>query len=225
MIAGGSDAAGSVASAELALFTEHDYRGASAPAQPSISSVNGVSSFPVPVSTGAVVIVSGSNFIALSEGSEGFTHAQSAVNLPRAYLRSMDAGSFWGSSPRLVDVSTSVYLAAISSTSLSFTVPSSLSPGYYLFWLQTGAVPSDAKILSVASSASGATVVSARWTTAGAGTMISARYNPTATLLPNGKVLVAGGSNGTAFTTCELYDPVAGSWSATGSLEFRPPAS
>ena len=41
----------------------------------------------------------------------------------------------------------------------------------------------------------------------------------TATLLPNGKVLVAGGCNGDGvLTSAELYDPASGTWSATGSL-------
>src|SRR5439155_14869814 len=41
----------------------------------------------------------------------------------------------------------------------------------------------------------------------------------TATLLPNGKVLVAGGGdiNG-IHASAELYDPASGTWSATGSL-------
>ena len=41
----------------------------------------------------------------------------------------------------------------------------------------------------------------------------------TATLLPNGKVLVAGGydSSGT-LASAELYDPASGTWTATGSL-------
>jgi WD40 repeat protein len=48
------------------------------------------------------------------------------------------------------------------------------------------------------------------WTpTASMGT---ARYNPTATLLPNGKVLVAGGEDSSA----ELYDPATGTWTPTG---------
>ncbi|HZS17299.1 MAG TPA: kelch repeat-containing protein, partial [Candidatus Udaeobacter sp.] len=42
------------------------------------------------------------------------------------------------------------------------------------------------------------------------------RSNHTATLLPNGKVLVAGGDG--AGTSAELYDPATGSWSSTGSL-------
>jgi hypothetical protein len=40
----------------------------------------------------------------------------------------------------------------------------------------------------------------------------------TATLLSNGKVLVAGGYNGAALASAELYDPTSGTWTATGSL-------
>jgi N-acetylneuraminic acid mutarotase len=45
------------------------------------------------------------------------------------------------------------------------------------------------------------------------GNLITARQNHSATLLKNGKVLVAG-----AGSTAELYDPSSGTWSATGSL-------
>ena len=42
------------------------------------------------------------------------------------------------------------------------------------------------------------------------------------TLLPNGKVLVAGGviniSPGTPLSSAELYDPTTGTWSVTGSM-------
>jgi hypothetical protein len=48
------------------------------------------------------------------------------------------------------------------------------------------------------------------------------RYNPTATLLANGKVLVAGGYSlnilGGILGTAELYDPSTGTFSATGSM-------
>jgi hypothetical protein len=53
--------------------------------------------------------------------------------------------------------------------------------------------------------------------------MTTARQEHTATLLPNGKVLVAGGINNNGVTapvlaSAELYDPVAGTWAPTGSL-------
>jgi hypothetical protein len=66
------------------------------------------------------------------------------------------------------------------------------------------------------------------------GSMISPRFAHSATLLPNGKVLIAGG-----FATCsmfgypnevcvginraELYDPVTGSFAATGSMAMTNP--
>jgi hypothetical protein len=51
------------------------------------------------------------------------------------------------------------------------------------------------------------------------GPMISARQAHTATLLPDGRVLVAGGFNVGYFTsTAEIYDPAAGTWTATGAL-------
>jgi hypothetical protein len=51
------------------------------------------------------------------------------------------------------------------------------------------------------------------------GSMTVARSNHTATLLPNGKVLIAGGSTDTIITSsAELYDPNAGTFAATGSM-------
>ena len=52
------------------------------------------------------------------------------------------------------------------------------------------------------------------------GNMNTARANHTASLLPNGKVLVAGGWNlsGSALNSAELYDPLTGTWNSTGSL-------
>jgi large repetitive protein len=57
-----------------------------------------------------------------------------------------------------------------------------------------------------------------KWTATGP--MIAARGNLTATLLPNGKVLVAGGINGAGnpIATAELYNPSTGKWTATGNM-------
>jgi N-acetylneuraminic acid mutarotase len=56
-------------------------------------------------------------------------------------------------------------------------------------------------------------------TWASTGAMISARDGHTATLLANGKVLVAGGTNnGVALTSAELYNRTTGTWASTGSM-------
>ena len=60
---------------------------------------------------------------------------------------------------------------------------------------------------------------SGTWT--GTGSLNTARYDHTATLLPNGKVLVAGGFNVVGvvtFASAELYDPASGTWTFTGNL-------
>jgi len=52
------------------------------------------------------------------------------------------------------------------------------------------------------------------------GSMTTARLNPTATLLTNGKVLLAGGqdSSNAVLASAELYDPTTGTFSATGAM-------
>ena len=59
------------------------------------------------------------------------------------------------------------------------------------------------------------------WTATGS--MAFKRFGHTATLLPNGQVLVAGGYNSTNgyLARAELYDPATGVWTATGSMALK----
>jgi WD40 repeat protein len=52
------------------------------------------------------------------------------------------------------------------------------------------------------------------------GSMGTARFGHTATLLPNGKVLIAGGTDGisSTFSTAEVYDPTTGLFSPAGNM-------
>jgi hypothetical protein len=61
-------------------------------------------------------------------------------------------------------------------------------------------------------------VAATAWSTTGS--MTIGRWGHTATLLPSGQVLVAGGmGTGTSFlSSAELYDPVTGGWRATGPM-------
>jgi hypothetical protein len=54
------------------------------------------------------------------------------------------------------------------------------------------------------------------WTATGS--MATPRAGHTATLLTDGKVLVAGGQNTTATSSAEIYDPGTGLWTLTGSM-------
>jgi WD40 repeat protein len=51
------------------------------------------------------------------------------------------------------------------------------------------------------------------------------RFEAAAALLPNGKVLIAGGAVGVSslapISTAELYDPATGTWTATGSMNHE----
>src|SRR6516225_4614266 len=62
--------------------------------------------------------------------------------------------------------------------------------------------------------------VDAPFTFNNTGSLITARFIHTATLLPNGKVLVVGGTPDftTPLSSAELYDPASGTLTATGTL-------
>jgi len=87
----------------------------------------------------------------------------------------------------------------------------------------TGAVPTVAFAAAVAMGLLAVTASpavaqsSGTWTLTGS--LNTARAGHTATLLPNGQVLVAGGENTAAFlASAELYNPSTGQWTITGSM-------
>jgi large repetitive protein len=81
------------------------------------------------------------------------------------------------------------------------------------WWLMAAVV-----LLTLAGSVARPQPAAAAWTWKVTGSLISGRQGHTATLLPNGKVLVAGGYNGGNLASAEIYDPALGTWSATADL-------
>jgi len=73
-------------------------------------------------------------------------------------------------------------------------------------------------MLCACGGAGGSSPVHGTWTPAAS--MSAERSYHSATLLPTGEVLVAGGNDsaGTTLATAELYDPATDSWRATGSM-------
>jgi N-acetylneuraminic acid mutarotase len=78
----------------------------------------------------------------------------------------------------------------------------------------------DGKVLAVGGGAASAETYdpsAGQWTATGP--LAGIRVGNTATLLPDGRVLVAGGMAGTgALAVSELYDPTTGQWTATGDM-------
>jgi len=83
-------------------------------------------------------------------------------------------------------------------------------------YLKLKAITTLALVLLIVAAVLPMASLAAGWTPTGS--LATARADHSATLLPNGKVLVAGGQTPLALTSAELYDPVTGTWSATGSL-------
>lgn len=72
-------------------------------------------------------------------------------------------------------------------------------------------------LLTVLLAPQGVAQASSLWTPTGS--MSTPRAGAAAILLPNGKVLVAGGAKSTGvLSSAELYDPSSGTWTTTGSM-------
>ena len=50
------------------------------------------------------------------------------------------------------------------------------------------------------------------------GSLVTGRYDHTATLLSSGRLLISAGFGSTYLASAELYDPASNGWSATGSV-------
>ena len=152
LVEGGYNA-GALSSAELALYTEYNYAAVSPTIQPSITTIGGAANTPpVSISAGTTVAVTGSLFTGISEASGGNGAQNSPANLPHAFLMPTDSGGIQTggqSNEELIDLSTGIYNHPISSTSLSVDIPANLNTGYYLFWIQSNAVPSTFTIVNV----------------------------------------------------------------------------
>jgi predicted secreted protein len=97
---------------------------------------------------------------------------------------------------------------------LRVTAPKAYGPGGQpaRAWLRA-----EGNVVALYTTARGHALVDPAWTATGS--MTTARESHTATRLPSGKVLVAGGyGNNGALASAELYDPAAGTWAATGSM-------
>src|SRR6266496_4164221 len=87
-----------------------------------------------------------------------------------------------------------------------------------LFSLTTGADKTAMGFDALDRNTTGSDNALASWIWRATGSLNTARFAHTATLLQNGMVLVAGGFTGTASASAELYDPASGTWRAAGSL-------
>lgn len=185
-----------------------------------------ISGTPQAVSPSAVYTVTGSNSVDSVETQ--LTIEVHAVTQPPASL------SYWDLAPIYVVGQPVSYDEPLSTgDEITFFSVSPALPAGLSLNPQTGAIsgtpttaqPPTTYTITGSNSAGSVTVqivigvddpVSGEWTPADS--MTQARFRHTATLLPNGQVLVAAGTRKQATASAELYDPAANTWTLTGSL-------
>ena len=73
-------------------------------------------------------------------------------------------------------------------------------------------------VLAVVMALAGTGAAQAAWS--GVGSLDSGRYNHTATLLNDGRVLVTGGNNNGPLDSAELYHPATNGWSKAAPMNY-----
>ena len=84
--------------------------------------------------------------------------------------------------------------------------------------LATAQAPGQATIQAQSGTVSGSTTLTVLAGFVSTGSLNTARYSHTATVLTNGMVLTAGGDDGSSLASAELYNPATGAFTATGAL-------
>ncbi len=149
--AGGVDATFTpLNSAETALYTEYNYPAVTPSNQPTISAVGGISPpATINLTPGQTYTITGSSFTGVSDAAGG-TQA-SGANLPRLIARGDDTGTTppQEQSAQFVDLSTYVYVNALSSTTMTLTIPTSIGYGHYQLFVISNGVPSNGAAVGI----------------------------------------------------------------------------
>jgi len=134
--AGGFNGGGNLLSAEIAFYTEYKFQGFTPSQQPAIATVNGiVPPASITLLPGNSYAITGSSLAGVSDAAGG-TQA-SGNNLPHIVFRGNDTGTTppQEQSAEFVDLSTSVYLHPLSSTTMTVDIPTNIGYGHYQMYV------------------------------------------------------------------------------------------
>jgi len=169
-------------------------------------------------SSGAISITSISpNSVAAGSGDTTITATGSNLDLVHPGSHRTITDLVWSANGYQTSVTTNV----LSGTQLTAVVPAALlsQPVKAQIFIQKWYFIDDTPFAT--SNSLAFTVTTATSAAVVAGSMSVARSGHSATLLPNGIVLVVGGANSSGtLNSAELYDPAKGSFAPTGDLAF-----